>query len=134
MHRFSTLLIAAFLITAPGCGFMSQMMYWTGGNPVAARSAGIDTARVKFRCFVAMGGLVGLAAALLFGRVGLAPLNAGVNLELQVIAAIIVGGGLADPVLQAGPADAQVFGELDERFVTLARELDRAAPELWRVR
>jgi ribose transport system permease protein len=39
-----------------------------------------------------MGGLCGLAAAMLFGRVGLAPLNAGVNLELQVIAAIIVGG------------------------------------------
>ena len=39
-----------------------------------------------------MGGLCGVAAALLFGRVGLAPLSAGVNLELQVIAAIIVGG------------------------------------------
>jgi ribose/xylose/arabinose/galactoside ABC-type transport system permease subunit len=41
---------------------------------------------------VAMGGLCGLAAALLFGRIGLAPLSAGLNLELQVIAAIIVGG------------------------------------------
>jgi ribose transport system permease protein len=67
-------------------------VYSTGGNPVAARSSGIDTARVKFRCFVAMGGLCGLAAAMLFGRIGLAPLSAGVNLELQVIAAIIVGG------------------------------------------
>jgi ribose/xylose/arabinose/galactoside ABC-type transport system permease subunit len=67
-------------------------VYATGGNPVAARSNGIRTSRVKFRCFVAMGGLCGLAAAMLFGRIGLAPLNAGVNLELQVIAAIIVGG------------------------------------------
>jgi ribose/xylose/arabinose/galactoside ABC-type transport system permease subunit len=39
-----------------------------------------------------MGGLCGVAAAMLFGRIGLAPLSAGVNLELQVIAAIIVGG------------------------------------------
>lgn len=67
-------------------------VYATGGNPVAARSSGINTNRIKFRCFVLMGGLCGLAAAMLFGRVGLAPLNAGVNLELQVIAAIIVGG------------------------------------------
>ena len=66
--------------------------YSTGGNRAAARNSGIDTARIKFRCFVAMGGLCGLAAALLFGRIGLAPLSAGLNLELQVIAAIIVGG------------------------------------------
>jgi ribose transport system permease protein len=66
--------------------------YATGGNLSAARNSGIDTARVKFRCFVAMGGLCGLSAAILFGRIGLAPLSAGINLELQVIAAIIVGG------------------------------------------
>jgi ribose transport system permease protein len=67
-------------------------VYATGGNVVAAQNSGINTRRVKFRCFVAMGGLCGIAAALLFGRIGLAPLSAGVNLELQVIAAIIVGG------------------------------------------
>jgi ribose transport system permease protein len=67
-------------------------VYATGGNLSAARNAGIDTARVKFRCFVAMGGLCALSAIILFGRVGLAPLNAGNGLELQVIAAIIIGG------------------------------------------
>ncbi len=67
-------------------------VYATGGNAAAARNAGIDVARVKFRCFVAMGGLCALGAIILFGRVGLAPLNAGNGLELQVIAAIIIGG------------------------------------------
>jgi len=67
-------------------------VYATGGNLEAARANGIRTERVKLRCFVAMGGLCGVAAMLLFGRVGLAPLSAGVSLELQVIAAIIVGG------------------------------------------
>jgi ribose transport system permease protein len=67
-------------------------VYATGGNPEAAERSGINTKRIKFRCFVAMGGLCGIAAALLFGRIGLAPLSAGINLELQVIAAIIVGG------------------------------------------
>lgn len=67
-------------------------VYATGGNLSAARNAGIHVARMKFRCFVAMGGLCALSAIILFGRVGLAPLNAGNGLELQVIAAIIIGG------------------------------------------
>jgi ribose/xylose/arabinose/galactoside ABC-type transport system permease subunit len=67
-------------------------VYATGGDVEAARNNGIDTKRVKLVCFVLMGGLCGLSAALLFGRVGLAPLSAGVNLELQVIAAVIIGG------------------------------------------
>ena len=67
-------------------------VYATGGNPEAARNNGIDTRRVKLAGFVAMGALCGAAAVLLFGRVGLAPLGAGTNLELQVIAAVIIGG------------------------------------------
>ncbi|MBV9218357.1 MAG: ABC transporter permease [Methylobacteriaceae bacterium] len=67
-------------------------VYSTGGNQEAARNTGIDTRRVKFICFVGMGTLVGLCSALLYGRVGLAPLGAGNNLELQVIAAVIIGG------------------------------------------
>ena len=47
------------------------------------RARGIDAARVKLRCFVAMGGLCGPAAAMLFGRIGLAPLiSVGLNFEL----------------------------------------------------
>jgi hypothetical protein len=49
-------------------------------------------------------------------------------------AGVFVGVGLSQPVLQARAADAEVLGELEERFVTLAGELDRAAPELVRVR
>lgn len=89
--------IAMLVVMAIGAVILARTkfgsdVYATGGNRVAARSSGIDTARIKFRCFVAMGGLCGVAAAMLFGRIGLAPLNAGSNLELQVIAAIIVGG------------------------------------------
>jgi ribose transport system permease protein len=67
-------------------------VYSTGGNPEAARNNGINTQRVKFLCFVGMGTLVGFAAVLLYGRMGLAPLGAGNGLELQVIAAVIIGG------------------------------------------
>jgi ribose transport system permease protein len=67
-------------------------VYAAGGNLEAARNNGINTGRVKFACFVAMGTLVGLGAVLLYGRIGMAPLGAGTNLELQVIAAVIIGG------------------------------------------
>lgn len=67
-------------------------VYSTGGNREAAHNAGIDTKKVRFACFAGMGVLVGLSAALLYGRVGLATLSAGTNLELQVIAAVIIGG------------------------------------------
>lgn len=67
-------------------------VYASGGNVVAAQNSGVNTKRVKFRCFVAMGGLCGIAAMLLFGRIGLAPLYSGNGVLLEVIAAIIVGG------------------------------------------
>jgi ribose transport system permease protein len=91
-------MFAAMLVVVVIGGFIlartrfGSHVYATGGNLAAARNAGIDVAGVKFRCFVAMGGLCALAAIILFGRVGLAPLNAGNGLELQVIAAIIIGG------------------------------------------
>jgi ribose transport system permease protein len=89
--------VAMLVVMAVGALILSRTkfgsdVYSTGGNAVAARSSGIATTRTRFLCFVGMGGLCGVAAAMLFGRIGLAPLNAGVNLELQVIAAIIVGG------------------------------------------
>jgi ribose/xylose/arabinose/galactoside ABC-type transport system permease subunit len=67
-------------------------VYATGGNVEAARNCGIATRRTKFVCFVAMGLLVALGAILLYGRIGLAPLDAGHNLELEVIACVIIGG------------------------------------------
>ena len=67
-------------------------VYATGGNAEAARNNGIATRRAKLVSFVLMGGLCGVAAALLFGRLALAPLGAGTNLELEVIAAVIIGG------------------------------------------
>jgi ribose transport system permease protein len=67
-------------------------VYATGGNAEAARNNGINTNRVKFICFVAMGGFCGLAGAVQFGWIQYAPGNSGVGFELQVIAAAIIGG------------------------------------------
>ena len=63
-----------------------------GGNRSAARFAGLDVDAVRLRAFVLTGALVGLAATILVGRVGSVTTDTGVGLELQVIAAVVIGG------------------------------------------
>jgi ribose transport system permease protein len=67
-------------------------VYATGGDVEAARNNGIQTRRIKWACFVLVGGLVALAAALQFGRLANSPFNGGNGFELQVIAGVIIGG------------------------------------------
>jgi rhamnose transport system permease protein len=69
-----------------------RAVYATGSNPEAARLAGIRPARVLFAVFTLTGGLAGVAAGLNAVRFNQVPSNAGLGLELQVIAAVIVGG------------------------------------------
>ena len=64
----------------------------TGSNPLAARLAGLDTARVTFGVFTLGGALTGLAALLNAARFNQIPGNAGIGLELRVIASVVVGG------------------------------------------
>jgi rhamnose transport system permease protein len=69
-----------------------RAIYATGSDAEAARLAGINTKLVVFSMFVLIGGLTGLAAALNSVRFSDVPANAGVGLELQAIAAVVVGG------------------------------------------
>lgn len=64
----------------------------TGGNAQAARRAGINSDRVKIGCFVLVGALSALAGLLLVSSIGTADPNMGNGYELQVIAAVFVGG------------------------------------------
>jgi ribose/xylose/arabinose/galactoside ABC-type transport system permease subunit len=66
--------------------------YATGGNLNAARDSGINTSRVKLIAFAMTGGLVGLAACLLFGYLHVAEPTSGTGFEFRVIGAAIVGG------------------------------------------
>ena len=67
-------------------------LYAMGGNPVAARYAGIRTRRHTFTIFAIMGVLYGVAGLILVARLGSAPPNAATGLELNVIAAAVIGG------------------------------------------
>lgn len=69
-----------------------RWVYAVGGNPEAAWLAGIDTSAVIIGTYVANGVLVGVAGAMLTARLGAAVPNAGLGYELDVIAAVVVGG------------------------------------------
>src|ERR1700693_2161819 len=69
-----------------------RAVYATGSNEEAARLAGIRTSLLKFSVFGFMGALTGFAAALNAVRFNQIPTNAGLGLEMKVIAAVVVGG------------------------------------------
>jgi ribose/xylose/arabinose/galactoside ABC-type transport system permease subunit len=67
-------------------------VYAVGGNPNAARLSGIPTGRVKILVFVLAGALVGVAGILQTARLGTAVIDPVANLELDAIAAVVLGG------------------------------------------
>jgi rhamnose transport system permease protein len=71
---------------------IGRAVYATGSNAMAARLTGLDTARVTFGVFIVAGALTGLAALLNSVRFNQIPSNAGLGLEMKVIAAAVVGG------------------------------------------
>jgi len=71
---------------------IGRAVFATGSNETAARLTGLDTARVTFGVFIVAGALTGLAALLNSVRFNQIPSNAGLGLEMKVIAAAVVGG------------------------------------------
>ena len=69
-----------------------RAIYATGSDPEAARLVGIRPRSVTFLVFVAMGALAGLAAWINAIRFVDVDPNSGTGLELQAIAAVVVGG------------------------------------------
>jgi rhamnose transport system permease protein len=69
-----------------------RAVYAVGSDAEAARLAGIRPGRVVFGVFAVNGALAGLAAAFDASRFPLVDPNMGKGLELQVIAAVVVGG------------------------------------------
>jgi rhamnose transport system permease protein len=81
--------VTAWIMRSVAAG---RAVYATGSNEDAARLAGFNTARVKLAAFVAAGAFTGVAALLNSVRFNQIPINAGIGLEMKVIAAVIVGG------------------------------------------
>jgi D-xylose transport system permease protein len=69
-----------------------RYLYAIGSNPDAARLSGIDLRRHILAAFALLGALVGIASLLHTGRVGSASPDAGTLMELDAIAACVIGG------------------------------------------
>jgi ribose transport system permease protein len=84
-------LSAGALLLLRGTPF-GQRVYATGGNPLAARLAGVPVGRVVTLCFVCSGVLASAAGLLLSGFIGYVDRYIGTGFELNSIAAVVVGG------------------------------------------
>ena len=83
------LLIAGYYLRSFRSG---RELYAIGSDPAAARLTGIPTGRRVFATFVVSGALAGLAGVLYAARFGTLDANAGLGSELDVVAAVVVGG------------------------------------------
>jgi putative multiple sugar transport system permease protein len=82
----------AFITTRTTVG---RRIYALGGNEKAAKLSGIKTERLAFGTFVTMGVLAALAGLVFTARLNTATPKAGVGFELDVIAAVFIGGASA---------------------------------------
>ena len=69
-----------------------RRFYAIGSNPDAAELIGLPTRRLVFTAFVICGALAGLAGFVTLARFGNITVEAGRGLELEVVAAVVVGG------------------------------------------
>ena len=72
---------------------VGRSIYAVGGNPQAARFAGVDARKVIFFVYTLAGALTGLAAMIEVSRATSAQPNAGTDYPLDAIAAVVIGGG-----------------------------------------
>jgi len=89
--------IVFLAVTAGGWVLLNRTRYGrhviaVGGNREAARMAGVRPQRIVCSVYVLSGLCVGIAAVLLSGRLGSASPVAGNLLELDAIAAVVIGG------------------------------------------
>ncbi len=87
-----------FIGVACLCGFASSRLpfgryvFAAGGNPEAARLSGIRINAIRTATFVGSGAAAGIAGIIAASQVSNAQADTGMGLELQAIAAIVIGG------------------------------------------
>ena len=84
--------VAHFVMTSTVFG---RAIYSMGGNPVAARLAGINLTRMRFYIYAISGALSGLAGVIVTARTSSGqPASGTQGLELEAITAVFLGGAL----------------------------------------
>ncbi|NEI74600.1 ATPase [Rhizobium lusitanum] len=88
-------------ITLTAAGLLAWMLtntvwgrhvYAVGGNRAAAKSAGIPITKHLVTSFILIGVLTAIGTLMFVGRLGSAPPESGLFLELNAIAAVVIGG------------------------------------------
>ena len=82
-------ILAHIILTKTGYG---RSVYAFGGNREAARLSGISTKRTEWLVYIINGLMCGIAAVLLTARLGSAQSTTGEGIEMDAIAAVILGG------------------------------------------
>jgi ribose transport system permease protein len=82
-------LVAHIVLTRTRFG---REIFATGGNPVAARLAGIQTNRVILLAYVISGAAAALGGLMITARLEAGAATAGFGYELVVISAVVIGG------------------------------------------
>ncbi|MHA3022512.1 ABC transporter permease [Mycobacterium sp. BMJ-28] len=87
-----------FVVTAVVVGFVlrrttfGEHIYAVGSNPHAARLSGLPVQRITTAAYVICGGLAALTGVLLTARLTIGQPTANTGLELDAIAAVVLGG------------------------------------------
>ena len=68
------------------------MLFRSGGNPEAARRAGINVARVRIACFIICSTLSVVSGLFLVSQVGIVQATTGRDIVLSGVGAAVVGG------------------------------------------
>jgi ribose transport system permease protein len=71
---------------------LGRQIYAVGSNEQAARLSGVNVSRVRLFVYTLIGGLSALAGVMNAGLLSTAATNLGVGNELDVIAAVVIGG------------------------------------------
>jgi ribose transport system permease protein len=104
---------------------LGRCIYAVGGNPAAARLSGLNVPRTRLYAFTIAGFMAGVGAVLMAARLNSGSPNYGVGLELQAIAAAVIGGAS----LSGGRGDivATLFGALTITIVQNGLNLNAVA-------
>lgn len=86
---FAWIILTSFILRATSIG---RYIYAVGGNAEAAELSGVSVSRIRIFTFALSGLAAGIAALISTSKISTGQARAGVGLELEAIAAVVLGG------------------------------------------
>jgi ribose transport system permease protein len=90
---WAVILLAVFMALMLRTTVFGRHIFAVGSNEAAARLCGIRTGRVKVAIYAVSGLFCGLSGVMEFSRLTVGDPTVAVGLELDIIAAVVIGGG-----------------------------------------